>query len=442
MFKEIEKRPKEQISKMAEREKEESARKYIESMPIDAIYDINTKGEEFSHSFGDVEKSITPLQLENSKIEEIKKEISFEEEMNKLRQQEVEARGRAMREISSQIDKKQELPISRRDFFKKTANLIGTAMLFESISPSESKGFFGGLFKKEKESLEDGYYKENIEKLMKELIDDKEERSFAFFADSLTTGFGRKKWVEYNGAGRQASVVIPIGLIKEELEKDSYGNVIIIHTHPLEAYGNTSALSWDKIDKIRQGEVEPSLMPPSFTDISELVREKEFFGDNLSKRVKSAVVDPAGIWSYSLDNKKNDFFVKWNEYIKICADYRQFLSNEEGEKIERFKQENKEIFKNLDSYTILTLAAGKDPEAYRILLKMEDESVKVAIRIMGQENVLFVDNMEEISNKIRKNIPQSSADRKKGDKDIASLINGWKEKGVNILYKRLLKSKK
>lgn len=413
----------------------------LEKMTADFIFQIVLSGKKFAgRAEKYAEKSAASIGAENSQVQKVKDELNFSERIIKLEQEELNARKKAIREISSQmIPEEEKNLLSRRDFLEKIKNgvkNVGIVAIINGISPSQAEAFLGKIFgrksESEKEYAKDNFYTKNVEEVRKELINDASERVFAFFIDSEEV-FGRKKWVEYRNAGGEISSWVPLGQIKEEFLKESYGKVKVIHTHPLKSYEIGGVLSLEEINKIKRGEAKIPPNPPSFMDISMMMRESDILGDKVADKMENEAIDATGVWRFSVNNKESNFIKQWNRYMKECANYQQFLSKEEAEILRKFGEENDETLKSIDP-RMIPILSRKYPELYDIFNKLSEKVIEIAGNFLTEEDLLALNYAESLGKSIAGNIAASPKMREKRDDDISKFIKKWKEKGISISY--------
>lgn len=146
-------------------------------------------------------------------------------------------------------------------------------------------------------------YVEEIEKIRNIAINEPNEYSFIFAKKSGEYIF--PKGQEGNNFSNSFSV--------KEIRKyigNEECSIELIHTHPAKLINPSDE---NIVEKIRKGEMENNLMPPSITDISNIIDKKNIFGDNFSK-ITSKVVEPSGIWEYSLNFENSQFDEIVNEF--------------------------------------------------------------------------------------------------------------------------------
>lgn len=100
----------------------------------------------------------------------------------------------------------------------------------------------------------------------------------------------------------------------DECLEDPDSEIELVHTHTAKMGG----YSFFEKEDIKNGKIEQAiLMPPSFTDITSLAREVEYFKGSMN-RIKNKVVDPFGVWEFSAEENSS--------FIQFIKEARERLS--------------------------------------------------------------------------------------------------------------------
>lgn len=228
---------------------------------------------------------------------------------------------------------------------------------------------------------------------------------------------------------------MPLELIKEEIVDGSYNQAKLIHTHPLESYLAGGILNSLEVEKIRNGEIKPPPMPPSFVDISNAMQRIIFWGKEINEKVKieNEVIDPVGIWRYFIVDSENDFIKKYLDYIKVAENLNLFLSKEEAELLKKFGEEHPDILLSVNPLMFPELSE-KNSEVHKILIKISDIFIEKSKNI-GNENLLFIEKTERLGMEIARNTGETKEMLEKRKQDTDIFIKSWAKKGVKISYK-------
>jgi len=358
--------------------------------------------------------------------------------MNKIKEiknGEIE-KNKVVQNTPEKIDEK--LLLSRREFLE----LSSKTFLLRSFFPVD---FLKKLFtKKEIVKTADSYeiksdfYEKEIDKIQKDIINDKKERVFGYFAKKTKVGkliMPDEKFLEYNTMSNALRVFMPLELIKDEIINNSYEQTKLIHTHPLSSYLAGGILNFLEVEKIRNGEIKSPPMPPSFIDISNAMQRISFWGKEINEKIKieNEVIDSTGVWNYSIIDSENDFIKKYLDYIKTAENLNLFLSKEEMEVLKKFGEEHPDLLLSLSTLMFPDIAE-QNPEIYKILIKLSDIFAEKSKNI-GNENLLFIDEIEKLGMEIAGNAGESNVMLEKRKKDIDVFIKSWVKKGVKIIYK-------
>lgn len=332
----------------------------------------------------------------------------------------------------------ENLLLNRRDFLKLSSKTFLLGSFF-------SADFLKKFFKKRERlkiynsyELKSDFYEKEISKIQKDITYDKKERVFAYFAKKSKLGklvMPDEKFIEYNTSSNALRGYMPLELIKDEIINGFYGQTKLIHTHPLESYLAGGILNSLEVEKIRNNEIKSPPMPPSFVDISNTMQRGDFWDKEINEKIKieNEVIDPTGIWNYSVVDLENDFIKKYLDYIKTTENLNQFLSNEETELLKKFGEEHPDWLLSVNPLMFPDIAE-KNSEVYKILIKISDIFIEKSKKI-GNENLLFVDEIERLGMEIANNTGDSKEMLEKRKKDISDFIKSWAKKGVRILYK-------
>ncbi|MEI7498339.1 MAG: hypothetical protein WCK11_03595 [Candidatus Falkowbacteria bacterium] len=157
---------------------------------------------------------------------------------------------------------------------------------------------------------------EEIAKLDNGMMTDQEERMVVAIKRGV-----KWKFIESGGNNKSANAMPPQQV--SELITGGADQVELIHTHPLASCPYSDSLKAD----IRSGKVKALPNPPSldYDIMLASVTYAVHLGEQYQK-IKSKVIDPTGVWEFTLDNK-HPFVGKIKNYITDLE--KGYLSAEE-----------------------------------------------------------------------------------------------------------------
>ncbi len=206
--------------------------------------------------------------------------------------------------------------MSRREFLKRVG---GTAAL--GLLPF-SAGFFAETSRAWSKEVKDGdSWLEGLQALRDEALNANTEKSALFIEDKK----GKKYWKHF-AAGDEKTATISGETLTEEFSKN-HRDIKLAHTHFLGSLKEFNITEED-IKKIRSGEAPTPAIPLSIKDITEIILfQKQLEEQGMPRKIPSLIIDPRGVWEYTVDTK-HSFAEEFLAYHEKSYAQLQMLYNE------------------------------------------------------------------------------------------------------------------
>ena len=277
----------------------------------------------------------------------------------------------------------------------------------------------------EMEPGQEEIYADKMREIRELAINDDNEHVFIIIKKNGRYEFSEKT------EGDEGSAIIGLFQINEYF-RDGAEGIEINHTHPARL-----AYTQEEIAEIKTGKTKHNPMPPSILDIVSLAKEKDIFQENFS-RVSNKVIEPFGIWEYSLDSNGSHFDDIMDEFsseFDTKEIIRETNLTEEERNFMNIAGED-EFFKALHPSMRLFILIN-------ILEKNQHEVIaeKIARTFIEKEAVLkerypqsYSDFKRIIDDELEVDL-ESAFRTEKTKKDVKKKMELYKENGVILNYK-------
>lgn len=195
----------------------------------------------------------------------------------------------------------ENVDMSRRNFLRGAVALAGSTFL-EACSIVPFAGVEVGEAKKNESETEKNkertseIYEAGIKELHRKAMYDDNEDSAVF----VVKKDGSAEWLTISDEEKErykTSTSVPVSYLHENVAQKDVVYIELAHTHPVAAF----SLSDQNKDYVRKGWLPPPTMPPSLTDIGSDLMISRGIDIKDQFKFRKSVVDPAGVWTYSID---------------------------------------------------------------------------------------------------------------------------------------------